>query len=140
MVTSAQLRAARGLLDWSVRDLAARAGVHRNTVTRAETELGGPGHAVAQMARALEAAGVEFLDGDQPGVRFRAWSAGERVRLRLGCEKYAETIGLGEHEIATVQKWARLAGDPPGGRALLRHANGGLLTGWVPTALLERTG
>ena len=33
MVTSAQLRAARSLLDWTVRDLSEKAGVHRNTVT-----------------------------------------------------------------------------------------------------------
>jgi transcriptional regulator with XRE-family HTH domain len=139
MVTSAQLRAARGLLDWTVRDLAERSGVHRNTVTRAETDASEPGHATAQMARAIEAAGVEFLHGDQLGVRFRTWSAGDKVRLRSGCEKYAEAIGVAENEIATVQKWARLAGDPPGGRVLLRGASGALLTGWVPTTLLERT-
>jgi transcriptional regulator with XRE-family HTH domain len=139
MVTGAQLRAARGLLDWTVRDLAARSGVHRNTVTRAEAEATDQGHAVAHMARAIEAAGVEFLHGDQPGVRFRAWSAGDKVRLRSRCEKYAEAIGVAQNEIATVQKWARLAGDPPGGRVLLQGANGVLLTGWVPTTLLERT-
>jgi transcriptional regulator with XRE-family HTH domain len=72
MVTSAQIRAARALLNWTVRDLADRAGVHRNTVTRAETEATGPGHAVASMQRALESAGVEFIaeNGGGPGVRF----------------------------------------------------------------------
>ena len=58
MVTSAQIRAARGLLNWTVRDLAEHAGVHRNTVTRVETDTAGPGHAVATMQLALEAAGV----------------------------------------------------------------------------------
>ena len=73
MVTSAQLRAARGLLNWTVRDLAERAGVHRNTVTRAETDSTGPGHATAAIRAALEAAGVQFLDenGGGPGVRLR---------------------------------------------------------------------
>jgi hypothetical protein len=33
LVTSAQIRAARGLLDWTVRDLSERAGVPRNTVS-----------------------------------------------------------------------------------------------------------
>ena len=55
MVTSAQLRAARSLLNWTVRDLAEKAGVHRNTVTRAETDENAHGHAVAQMIRTLRA-------------------------------------------------------------------------------------
>lgn len=71
MVTSAQIRAARGLLNWTVRDLAAQAGVHRNTVTRAETDATGPGHATAAIKATLEAAGVEFIEanGGGPGVR-----------------------------------------------------------------------
>lgn len=73
MVTSAQFRAARGLLNWTVRDLAAAAGVHRNTVTRAETDATGPGHATASLQAALEAAGVVFLpeNGNGPGVALR---------------------------------------------------------------------
>jgi transcriptional regulator with XRE-family HTH domain len=71
MVTSAQLRAARALLNWTVRDLAEKAGVHRNTVTRMETEATGAGHAAAQVVRTLEAAGVEFTNGGEPGVKIR---------------------------------------------------------------------
>ncbi|RTL90799.1 MAG: XRE family transcriptional regulator [Hyphomicrobiales bacterium] len=73
MVTSAQIRAARALLNWTVRDLAERAGVHRNTVTRAETDVTGPGHATAAIRSALEAAGVIFVDenGEGPGVRLK---------------------------------------------------------------------
>ena len=73
MVTSAQLRAARGLLNWTVRDLAERAGVHRNTVTRIETNATAPGHALSAVQAALEAAGVIFIDenGEGPGVRLR---------------------------------------------------------------------
>jgi transcriptional regulator with XRE-family HTH domain len=77
MVTSAQLRAARSLLNWTVRDLAEKSGVHRNTVTRAETEATAHGHAVAQVIRTFEAAGVEFTNGDQPGVRLKARAAGD---------------------------------------------------------------
>jgi DNA-binding XRE family transcriptional regulator len=72
MVTSAQLRAARALLDWTVRELAEQAGVHRNTITRAETDATAHGHAVAQVVLTLEAAGVEFTNGGQPGVRLKA--------------------------------------------------------------------
>jgi transcriptional regulator with XRE-family HTH domain len=75
MVTSAQLRAARSILNWTVRDLAEKAGVHRNTVTRAETDETAHGHAVAQMIRTLESAGVEFTNGERPGVRLRKGAA-----------------------------------------------------------------
>ena len=73
MVTSAQIRAARGLVNWTVRDLAERSGVHRNTVTRVETESTGPGHSIAAIRAALESAGVIFVDenGEGPGVRLR---------------------------------------------------------------------
>jgi transcriptional regulator with XRE-family HTH domain len=72
MVTSAQIRAARALLNWTVRDLADRAGVHRNTVSRAETDATGPGHANAAIRAALETAGIVFIpeNGGGPGVRF----------------------------------------------------------------------
>ena len=73
MVTSAQLRAARGLLNWTVRDLAEKSGVHRNTVTRIETDATGAGHAIEAIRRALEDAGVVFIaeNGGGPGVRLR---------------------------------------------------------------------
>lgn len=73
MVTSAQIRAARALLDWTVRDLAEKAGVHRNTVTRIENEANAPGHAGASIRAALEAGGVVFLDpnGNGPGVAIK---------------------------------------------------------------------
>ena len=73
MVTSAQIRAARALLNWTVRDLADRAGVHRNTVTRAETDATGPGHAQEAIRKALEDAGIEFIpeNGGGAGVRLR---------------------------------------------------------------------
>jgi transcriptional regulator with XRE-family HTH domain len=73
MVTSAQIRAARGLLNWTVRDLAEHSGVHRNTITRAETDATGPGHATSAIRACLEKAGVIFIEtnGDGPGVRLR---------------------------------------------------------------------
>jgi transcriptional regulator with XRE-family HTH domain len=72
-VTSAQIRAARALLNWSVRDLAEKAGVHRNTITRAESDRAAPGYAAATIRATIEKAGVEFIDpnGGGPGVRLR---------------------------------------------------------------------
>lgn len=73
LVTSAQIRAARGLLNWTVRDLADRSGVHRNTITRAESSEAGPGYAALAIQKALEEAGVIFVEenGEGPGVRLR---------------------------------------------------------------------
>ena len=73
MVTSAQLRAGRSLLNWTVRELAEKAGVHRNTITRAENDDTAHGHAVATVVLTLEAAGVEFIaeNGGGAGVRLR---------------------------------------------------------------------
>jgi transcriptional regulator with XRE-family HTH domain len=73
MVTSAQIRAARGLLNWTVRDLAEKAGVHRNTISRIETEATSPGYAIETVRAALESAGVIFVseNGEGPGVRLK---------------------------------------------------------------------
>lgn len=69
-VTSAQIRGARGLLNWSVRELAERSGVHRNTITNIETgKSGGEVSSLTAIRSALEEAGVEFLEG---GVKLRA--------------------------------------------------------------------
>jgi transcriptional regulator with XRE-family HTH domain len=74
MVTAAQCRAARGLLDWNQQDLADRAGVGIVTVRQLEGGGTQPRRATLEVIRrALELAGVEFIDenGGGPGVRLR---------------------------------------------------------------------
>jgi transcriptional regulator with XRE-family HTH domain len=72
LVTSAQIRAARGLLDWTVRDLAERSGVHRDMVSKTETgAYAGAPATLEAIRRTLEYAGVEFTNSDAPGVRLR---------------------------------------------------------------------
>jgi transcriptional regulator with XRE-family HTH domain len=70
-----QLRAARGLLGWSQSDLAQRAGLSLPTVKRVESGTGPrvSDEAQTKLQRALESAGVEFIDenGGGPGVRLR---------------------------------------------------------------------
>lgn len=73
-MTSDQIRAARGLLNWTVRDLAERAGVHRNTVTNLETGKSAEGYSLERVVAALEKAGVMFLAPDRVG--------GSGVRLK----------------------------------------------------------
>jgi len=72
-VTSAQIRMARAALNWTVRDLAERSGVHRNTITRLEAGADAHGPTIAAIRAALEAAGVIFVEenGEGPGVRLR---------------------------------------------------------------------
>ena len=63
---------ARAALDWSRENLAKAAGVHRNTVANFETEAyAGDPETLVKMQRALEKAGIEFTNGDAPGVRLR---------------------------------------------------------------------
>jgi hypothetical protein len=75
-IRSAQIRAARALLRWSAVDLARESSVGVNTIRRAEVAENGTSLTAANelaIRRALEAAGVEFIDenGGGPGVRLR---------------------------------------------------------------------
>jgi len=75
-LASSQIRAARALLRWTVDDLAREAALGRNTILRAELADDRTSLTAANdlaVRRALEAAGVEFIDedGGGPGVRLR---------------------------------------------------------------------
>ena len=64
-----QLRMARAAIGWGVRELAEKAGITANTVTRIENGADAKQSTIDALQRALEAAGIEFTNGDQPGVR-----------------------------------------------------------------------
>ena len=73
-LTSAQIRAARALLRWSAERLAQVSAVGLTTIRRAELTEQATSMTVANdlaIRRALESAGVEFIDedGGGPGVR-----------------------------------------------------------------------
>jgi transcriptional regulator with XRE-family HTH domain len=73
-VTSAQVRMARAALNWTVRDLAKAASLHRNTITNIETgRYAGDLATLETIAAVLKRAGVEFIDenGGGAGVRLR---------------------------------------------------------------------
>ena len=76
MLTPAQLRAARALVGWSREDLAEKSGVAAETVKRFEFRGSDPKLGTVQKwRRALELAGVEFIDSTDdkgPGVRLRS--------------------------------------------------------------------
>ena len=75
-LTSSQIRAARGLLRWSAEELAREAALGLATIRRAEVSHDKTSMTVANdlaVRRALENAGVEFIDenGGGAGVRLR---------------------------------------------------------------------
>jgi transcriptional regulator with XRE-family HTH domain len=75
-LTSAQIRAARALIRWSAEDLARLSALSVTTIRRAELTGDETSMTTANdlaVRRALEAAGVEFIDenGGGPGVRLR---------------------------------------------------------------------
>ncbi len=78
MITAAQCRAARGLLDWSQEDLAFMANVGVVTVRHLEAGRGKPRHATLDVIRrAFETYGVLFIRADDnggPGVRLKKMS------------------------------------------------------------------
>jgi transcriptional regulator with XRE-family HTH domain len=75
-LTSAQIRAARALLRWSAEDLAQVSAIGVTTIRRAELSDSETSMTAANdlaVRRALELAGVEFIDenGGGSGVRLR---------------------------------------------------------------------
>jgi hypothetical protein len=75
-LTSTQIRAARALVRWRAQDLARESSVGVATIRRAELNDDETSMTTANdlaVRRALEAAGVEFIDenGGGPGVRLR---------------------------------------------------------------------
>ncbi|MGU3284437.1 transcriptional regulator [Methylobacterium mesophilicum] len=81
MLTSEQLRAARAMLRWDQATVAGRAKVSPETVKRLE-KMDGPLLATTvatlnALEEAFRAAGIEFLTGNDPGVRLRRPAAAE---------------------------------------------------------------
>jgi transcriptional regulator with XRE-family HTH domain len=70
VITGPQIRAARALLGWTAAQLATAAGVSIPTVQRAEAAAGVPTTQATNLAaiqRALEDAGIAFLDPNSTG-------------------------------------------------------------------------
>ncbi len=72
MINRVQVKMARAALGWGVRDLASKAGVAANTVSRYENGADALGDTLGRIQRALEEAGVVYIeqgDGGGPGDR-----------------------------------------------------------------------
>jgi hypothetical protein len=84
-LTSPQIRAARALIRWSAEDLSRRSSVSLRTIRRAElTERDTTMTATNNLAvrRALEAAGVEFIDENGVGLGSRLRKAHQHVKRK----------------------------------------------------------
>ena len=74
-ITVRQVKAARALLGWSQHDLARKSGISEPTIARLEAvdgHVGGRERTAAKIKQTLEAAGIEFTNGNSPGVKIRA--------------------------------------------------------------------
>jgi transcriptional regulator with XRE-family HTH domain len=77
MIFTAQLRAARGIVGWHQSQLAEASGVALSTIRRMETSevrLRGNAESIWKVRRALENAGVVFIEQSEeggPGVRLK---------------------------------------------------------------------
>jgi len=80
LLSSGQIRAARALIRWNAADLARESSVSLSTIRRAELSNDETSMTAANdlaVRRALEAAGVEFIDENGGGL-------GVRLRKRRG--------------------------------------------------------
>jgi transcriptional regulator with XRE-family HTH domain len=75
-----QCRMARAALGLGVRELAAAAKVSMDTVARFERGEELKERTIDALQHALEAAGVEFTNGDQPGVRLTKAAAARSAK------------------------------------------------------------
>lgn len=80
-MTREQVRAARAVRGWGVRDLAQVAGLSFGAVTRYENGADARASTLDRLERALRAEGFEFLDGGRPGLR---WDEGAPCRWKTG--------------------------------------------------------
>lgn len=74
MITSAQIRAARGILNWSRKDLAEHSGVSFASMMRLESFEGVPASnfkTLESIKQAFEKAGVEFIGTPESGAGVR---------------------------------------------------------------------
>ena len=74
MITSAQIRAARGMLDWTRSDLSKKSGVGFSSMQRLESADGVPGaqfKTLEAIKDAFEEAGIEFIGTVDSGAGVR---------------------------------------------------------------------
>jgi transcriptional regulator with XRE-family HTH domain len=98
-----QCRMARAALGWGVRELATVAKVSIDTVVRFERGDELKERTVEALQRAFETAGVEFMNGDRPGVRVTK-ATEEGAQLPTAAPKTTTTPKTRKAAKATTKK------------------------------------
>jgi transcriptional regulator with XRE-family HTH domain len=113
-MTPVQMKMARAALGWGVRELAEKAGVTANTVTRIENGSDAKQSTIAALRVALESAGVEFIaeNGGGPGVRLK--------KRAMGVEEISQQIDALEDKISSIP--APTEPSPEAGMNIMRKA------------------
>jgi transcriptional regulator with XRE-family HTH domain len=87
MISGRQIRAARGLLEWKVEDLARKTGLTRLTISKIEADSVTPHpKSLSSIINLFDKQGVEFLDDD--GVRMRK----REIRIFSGKAGYRQLL------------------------------------------------
>jgi hypothetical protein len=79
LITSAQIRAARALLNWSRAELASKSGIGLSALMRLESSEGVPGGHIKTLdtvQKAFEDTGVEFIGTPENGAGVR-WKSSQ---------------------------------------------------------------
>jgi transcriptional regulator with XRE-family HTH domain len=95
---------ARAALGLGVRDLAAAAKVSIDTVARFERGDELKERTIEAIQRALEAAGVEFTNGDQPGVRLMRAAAARSAETAKASRPSVAAKGIRGQTVKTPKK------------------------------------
>jgi len=101
-----QCRMARAALGLGIRELALAAKVSIDTITRFERGDQLKERTIEAIQRALEAAGVEFTNGEQPGVRLTKVAA-TRLRVAARAPKAVIVEKKGSYRAAQRRKKMR---------------------------------
>ncbi len=99
-----QLRMARAAVGWGVRELAKKAGVTANTVTRIENGADAKKSTMDRLQHALETAGIEFTNGDQPGVRLTRAAAALHANPARAIKPATAAKAVGNKATKAAQK------------------------------------
>jgi transcriptional regulator with XRE-family HTH domain len=132
IIVPAQIRAARALVGWTQAELAAASGLSEMSIKNIERSFTDPrASTLSAIVRALEAAGVAFTNGGEPGVKARKFKPGDGVRFRPGSlevAEYGDDVGVVVRERSDIplggSQWVDV--DFPGKRSLIGTQTGRL--------------
>jgi transcriptional regulator with XRE-family HTH domain len=135
IISAAQIRAARALLGWTQANLAEATGLSEIGIQSIEKNGSDPrASSLRAIEAAFEAAGVEFTNGGEPGVKKRALRVGDRVRFLPG--KAPEALKDNPDSIGTVfeieERPFRMGPAP-----MIRARFGGYESSWLVAGLIE---